>query len=257
MLRSAAVTASLTFSVVGCSAAPVASETLATEEVAVDEVPVASETPTPQADDSRFDYGKTLGNVQIDVEDQAGYTAVIDITLHEGIMASSSEAMPEWCADSFSSDSESITSASSILWQAMEYTVELGDHEGFPEPTDFAPIPEMSISGIEPSSFPSQGKCVAYSTGPEPQALTNEGYEGVSVHAEYGRATPAEPLPTSLEEIQRIPGSEGEIYLNIQTRGECNMRPTTEFTTGAQHNEQFNGPDRNNGWCTFLLTPVA
>src|SRR3954469_17043078 len=49
---------------------------------------------TAKISQTGFNYGKVLGTFQIDVEDENGYAAVIDLTIHKPVMYGTAAEMP-------------------------------------------------------------------------------------------------------------------------------------------------------------------
>lgn len=208
-----------------------------------------------------IDYGKELGTVQVSVDNFDGYTATIDATVYERQLRTSSDEMPAWCVSRYESynNTLSIEDASSILFYAVTAKVHLDPHEGFPEPTGWAPKVYVSGSGVQSddSNFDDYGECTAYSSsGPNP-SLTDEGYEMAMIDLEIGRATPANPLPTTLENVQFYSES---INLRFDDVKNCTIKPNDEFTFDEDQDEEYvdlNSPTLDNGLCEVDITPLA
>ena len=211
------------------------------------------------------DYGDVLGTVQIEVTNRDGYMASVQATIHGVTMLSSVDELPSWCPGSFTPGTKETTlfEASSILMQAVESTVRLAPHEGFPEPKDWSPLVSVGMSSIERvmkeganssvSLYSGYGECAASSgAGPEP-ALTDAGYENIFIDLKDGRGTPAQPLPTTVEEVPFT--QHPEFYLDVEDGETCSIQPSDEFIFVGH--EDYNSPERNNGSCAFILTPKA
>lgn len=208
---------------------------------------------------TEIDYGNELGTLQISVKNSDGYTATIDTTVFDRQMRTSSDEMPAWCVSRYDTYNEEITltNASSIVFQAVTAKVQLDPHEGFPEPTEWAPT-VIGSGTMEPQNgnFEGYGRCTAYSSsGPNPSSLTDEGYEMASIDLSVGRATPSEPLPTTLEQAQFYDDS---IELDAgDPMDTCTIEPTEEFIFVLNEEDEatLNSPDVNNGSCSFKITP--
>lgn len=221
-----------------------------------------SETQKPSSgeESTGIDYGEELGTVQISVENSDGYTATIDVTVYDPQLRTSSDEMPAWCVSRYEpyNNTLSIEDATSILFQAVTAKVQLDPHEGFPEPTGWAPRVDVSGSQSKDTDFDDSGECTAYSSsGPNPSSLTDEGYEMAMIDLEVGRATPANPLPTTLENVQFYSESVDVRVLTEDGGTTCTIKPSKEFIFGEDSLDYVNSPNLNNGECKVEITPLA
>lgn len=222
-----------------------------------------TETQKPSSEEAStgIDYGEELGTVQISVENSDGYTATIDATVYEPQLRTSPDEMPAWCVSRYepSNDTLAIQDATSIVFQAVTAKVQLDPHEGFPEPTGFAPRVDISGSQVQSDrDFDDSGECTAYSSsGPNPSSLTDVGYEMAMIDLVVGRGTPANPLPTTREDVQfynesidlRVLAEDGGIT--------CTIKPSNEFIFEEDDQGYVNTPNLNNGECAVDITPRA
>ena len=176
------------------------------------------------------DYGEIVGTLQIDVENEDGYTAVIDVAFREAVLLTQAGQLGPSClvAHYQAQDHDvDIHDASAIVVRTLDYRVTLGDHAGFPLPTGFAPIIEESgdtALTVVNSGFTNYGSC---ETGGGLK-LTDAGYEGRNMKMNWGRSTPAEPLPTSINDVTGV-GEGWSFDVESPDSINCTIRPTDDF----------------------------
>lgn len=202
-----------------------------------------------------FDYGDVAGTFTINVANRDGYTAKIEAVIHKPTLVSSAKEMPSWCPPHFASGSNrdaKLAEASSIISQTVEASVKLDDRPGFPGPSKWAPTVSTGLggkvrdaNGKDPYSDGGYGKCSMNSAGGAAPTLTSEGYQTVWSDIEFGRSTPAKPLPTKVEDV---PMDADGYYFVVKDASKCEVQAAEGLTLK---------PGSTNSGCEFSLIPKA